>query len=297
MMVLKAHQQNREISARVDAILRPHRSNWEQEAVSAGIGRIAEKTDLAALAMKFLGHEPRRRPYYPLKLAPLLVIATVPGLIIGFIGTKFLGVLGWVVTPLTIIWFCRAFHGWSESRTQRRLFEQFPDALATIVRTVRVGLPVVEALRIVAKESQEPTAREFNALVEQTAIGIPIDEALRDMATLSGLPEYRFFATALSLQNQTGGALSETLENLADTIRKRVAIRMRGHALAAEARMSAYILGALPIVTGALLAMFNPGYISVLFTDSSGRMLLFVGIGMLTAGALTMRTMIIKSLS
>jgi tight adherence protein B len=193
--------------------------------------------------------------------------------------------------------FCRAFFGWCENRTQQKLFVQFPDALATIVRAVRVGLPVVEALRVVAKESLEPTSREFNALVEQTAIGVPLDEALREMATLSGLPEYRFFATALSLQAQTGGGLTETLENLAETIRKRVAIRMRGHALAAEARMSSYILGALPIVTGGMLSVVNPNYVGMLFFDPTGRKLLFIGIGMLCVGAFTMHTMIRKSLS
>jgi tight adherence protein B len=116
------------------------------------------------------------------------------------------------------------------------------------------------------------------------------------MATLSGLPEYRFFATALSLQSQTGGGLTETLENLADTIRKRVAIRMRGRALASEARMSAYILGALPLVTGGILSVINPSYVRVLFVDPSGQTLLFVGIAMLSVGAFTMHTMIRKSL-
>ena len=75
------------------------------------------------------------------------------------------------------------------------------------------------------------------------------------------MPEYRFFATALSLQNQTGGALSETLENLADVIRKRVALAAKGKALASEARTSAMVLAAMPIVTGGGLWALNPGYI------------------------------------
>ncbi len=123
------------------------------------------------------------------------------------------------------------------------LFQQFPDALAMIVRAVRVGLPIVEAIRVVARENAEPTAREFAGLVAQTTIGVPLDDALREMAERNRLPEYRFFATALSLQSQTGGGLTETLENLADTIRKRVAAKLRGHALAAEARMSSLYSG------------------------------------------------------
>jgi tight adherence protein B len=117
------------------------------------------------------------------------------------------------------------------------------------------------------------------------------------MAERNNLPEYRFFATALSLQSQTGGGLTETLENLADTIRKRVAAKLRGRALAAEARMSCYILGALPLVTGALLTGINPNYMLVMFTDPSGRNLLLLAAVLLTAGGFAMRTMIRMSLS
>jgi tight adherence protein B len=192
---------------------------------------------------------------------------------------------------------CRAFYGWFEDRHVAKLFRQFPDALAMIVRAVRVGLPIAEALRVAARENPEPTAREFTALVAQTAIGVPLGDALREMAERNNLPEYRFFATALSLQSQTGGGLTETLENLADTIRKRVAAKLRGHALASEARMSSYILGALPLVTGALLGVANPGYMSVLFTDPSGQNLLLLACVLLVVGAAVMRIMIRKSLS
>ena len=91
--------------------------------------------------------------------------------------------------------------------------------------------------------------------------------------------------------------MTETLENLADTIRKRVAAKMRGHALAAEARMSSYILGGLPLVTGSMLSIVNPDYMAVLFTDPSGRNLLLLAVVLLGVGAFIMRTMIRKSLT
>ena len=112
-----------------------------------------------------------------------------------------------------------------------------------------------------------PTAGEFNRLVEQIAVGTPLDEAVTELAARTGLAEYRFFATALSLQTQTGGTLSETLENLADVIRKRAALKARGHAMTAEARTSSAILAMLPIVTGVMLYFLNPSYIMMLFTD------------------------------
>ena len=119
---------------------------------------------------------------------------------------------------------------------------------------------------------------------------------MRDCAARNRLPEYRFFATALSLQAQTGGGLTETLENLSDVIRKRVAVRNRAYALASEARTTTYILAALPVITGGMLALVNFGYISLLFTNSTGNMILGGAISMLCIGMFTMRTIISRSL-
>ncbi|MEJ0045751.1 MAG: type II secretion system F family protein [Rhodospirillales bacterium] len=111
------------------------------------------------------------------------------------------------------------------------------------------------------------------------------------------LPEYRFFATALALQSQTGGGLTETLETLADTIRKRENARKRGHALASEARTSIYVLAVLPIVVGAMLYVINPDYVGLLFTDKTGQKLLGLAIGMLITGLYVMQQIIKRSLS
>ena len=102
-----------------------------------------------------------------------------------------------------------------------------------------------------------------------------MEDALRDVAGRNQLPEYRFFATALTLQAQTGGGLSETLENLADVIRKRVAARKRAYALASEARTTTYVSWqASQFVTCGGLALLNPSYVALLFTDPTGNMIL-----------------------
>jgi tight adherence protein B len=245
----------------------------------------------------FLHYDPAHQASYPVKPVVALLLALVPSAVFARLVVGFGGPVGWLVLPLACLLICRWFYSQCEDRLMATLFKQFPDALAMIVRAVRVGLPIVEALRVVARENPEPTAREFAALVAQTSIGVALEEALREMADRNKLPEYRFFATALSLQSQTGGGLAETLENLADTIRKRLAAKLRGHALAAEARMSSYILGALPIVTGVLLLLTNPNYIDVLFTDPAGQKLLLVAVALLSIGAFSMRTLIRKSLS
>lgn len=182
-------------------------------------------------------------------------------------------------------------------RRRNELFIQFPDALGQITRSVRVGMPVVEAIRNVAQEAPEPTITEFRAIADRLAIGVPLDQALAETAHRTGLSEYSFFATALALQARTGGGIAETLDNLADVIRKRVALRARGYALAAEARTSASILAAIPIVTTAILLLVNPAYALVLFTTPDGKLALGAAVGMMTTGVIVMQIIIRKSLS
>jgi tight adherence protein B len=182
-------------------------------------------------------------------------------------------------------------------RRRNDLFIQFPDALGQITRSVRVGMPVVEAIRNVAQEAPEPTLTEFRAIADRLTIGVALDQALAETAHRTGLSEYSFFATALALQARTGGGIAETLDNLADVIRKRVALRARGYALAAEARTSASILSAIPIVTTALLLLLNPAYALVLFTTADGKLALGVAVAMMVTGILVMQIIIRKSLS
>jgi tight adherence protein B len=207
------------------------------------------------------------------------------------------GSMGILATPLVYWVICTKFFRSCHQRRVNTLFQQFPDALAMIVRAVRVGIPITEAIRAVGSEASEPTATEFARLSNEVSIGAPLDQALRVMAERNKVAEYRFFATALSLQNQTGGGISETLENLADVIRKRVAARARGRALAAEARASAAALAILPVLAMVALWLMKPDYIAVLFVTPTGRGILAAGALLLGLGIFSMRTIIQKSLS
>jgi len=117
------------------------------------------------------------------------------------------------------------------------------------------------------------------------------------MAQSSRMSEYRFFATAITLQMQTGGALSETLENLADVIRKRVALKARAFALASEARTSAMVLAGSPFVSGTALWVLNPSHIGMLFEPGLGRTIFSGAVLSLSCGLLTMRSLIRRSLA
>nr|WP_246503686.1 type II secretion system F family protein [Plastoroseomonas arctica] len=166
-----------------------------------------------------------------------------------------------------------------------------------VVRAVRVGIPLTDAIAGAGRESPQPTAREFQGMSDRIAIGMQIQEAVTDTALRNGVAEYRFFATAIALQASTGGSPTEALDNLADVIRKRVALQERGKALASQARSSAVVLAILPVATALLLLVIDFDYMSLLFTDNTGRQILGASITLLCLGMFTMRTIIKKSLA
>ncbi len=298
MMLQRSYERQQRFHQRMARVVDPHQSF--RVAVKPLLLRVSGAEAGAQLRLKaaaLFGFHPDRQDHYPLRWWLVLPLALVLARLLVMLAATLFGALSFVLILPAWLFLCRGFFAWAERRRVDTLFRQFPDALAMIVRSVRVGIPVGEAIRLVAREAPAPTAGEFTVLADQIAIGMLLDEALRQMGERNNLPEYRFFGTALSLQSQTGGGLAETLENLADVIRKRVAMKERGHALASEAKTSAGILAALPVFSAAALAVLNPSYIAVLFTDPGGRRLLGIAIGMLGGGIMIMRTMIRRSLS
>lgn len=252
---------------------------------------------LPAMAAAVFGFDLDRPEQYPMRWWMILLITLVIAKVVQSLAGSLVGDISYVAIPVVWVMLSRNIFGWVESRRQQKLLQQFPDALAMIVRSVRVGIPVMEAMRAVARETPVPTGPEFSRLAEQISIGVSLDDAVMELAQRCGIPEYRFFATALSLQNQTGGNLSETLENLADMIRKRIALAAKGQAMASEAKTCAVVLALLPVLTGGALWMLSPSYFGLLFNDPLGRKLFGSAVLSLCCGLLVIRTMIRKSVT
>jgi tight adherence protein B len=293
---LRAHDWRSRVQARVTAIARPHAPAQVAAPPVRGLVPLpaAELRRRVASVFGIVPGRPELQPLRPWILLPLALL--LARMLCGVIAVE-VGDVALLATPVAWVLLCRSFHNWAATRRTSALFRQFPDALAMIVRGVRVGIPVAEAIRVVAREAPVPTSSEFGRLADQLSVGVVLAEALQDLALRSRLPEYRFFATALTLQAQTGGGLSETLENLADVIRRRVAMAERGNALASEARTSSAILAALPVISGVALAVLNPSYAAVLVTEPAGRQLLVGACLLLGLGMLVMLGLIRKSLS
>lgn len=204
--------------------------------------------------------------------APLFVVA----------GMAIVGLLG---VPRWIVSFKR-------SRRFKAFLDEFPNALDVIVRSIRSGLPINDALRMIAVEAQEPLRTEFKRIVEAQQLGMTVPQACERLHENIPLPETSFFSIVVTIQAQAGGNLSEALANLSRVIRDRKKMKAKVNALSMEAKASAVIIGSLPFFIMAAVYMTSPGYIMPLFTDPRGHLILGVSAVWMVMGVLVMRNMI-----
>ncbi|HET7883421.1 MAG TPA: type II secretion system F family protein [Acetobacteraceae bacterium] len=247
-------------------------------------------------------HLLRFNPDIPLQnvIAWKLVFAISAGMaLVGFLYGRAL--VGWplagLLFPAEALLVARLIFGWERSRFQKALLEQIPDVMGLICRAVGAGIPLSEAIRSVARESPSPSREEFIRVVNEVGVGQPLEDALWKLYERVELPEYSFFAVTIGLQSQTGGSLVETLQNLQDIVRKRVALSKRGKALAAEARTSAIILGVLPFVMCGILYFIRPGFLEFFANTPSGQRLALIACGLMGTGIFVMRQLIRRSLA
>jgi tight adherence protein B len=186
----------------------------------------------------------------------------------------------------------RWFLGVLVSGRQKKFASQLADAIDVIVRGVKSGLPLNQCLRIIAAESPEPLKSEFQALCDGQAMGVPLDVGMQRMYDRMPLPEVNFFSIVLVIQQKTGGNLSESLGNLSSVLRSRKLMKEKVKALSAEANASAMIIGSLPLVVMGLVYLTRPDYISILFTDPVGHLILLGGGVMMSIGIFIMHKMV-----
>jgi tight adherence protein B len=178
------------------------------------------------------------------------------------------------------------------ARRFNRFTAEFPNAVDVIVRGVKAGMPLGDCLRIVAVEGQEPVKAEFKIVIEDQTIGIPLNDAIQRMAVRVPLPEANFLAIVVTIQSRAGGNLAEALGNLSIVLRERKKMRGKIKAMSAEAKASGGIIGALPVIVGALVYFTSPDYIGLLFTTTIGNVALVCCALWMSLGVLVMRSMI-----
>jgi tight adherence protein B len=177
------------------------------------------------------------------------------------------------------------------TRRIKAFLNEFPNALDIIVRAVKSGLPLNDAVRLIASEALEPVRTEFRRIVESQQMGLSIPEAAMRMQETMPCPEASFFGIVIQIQSQAGGNLSEALGNLSRVLRDRKKMKAKVQALSMEAKASAAIIGALPVIVALLVYISSPNYIKPLFTTSTGHLLLGIAAVWMSMGIFTMKKM------
>ena len=177
-------------------------------------------------------------------------------------------------------------------RRENKFLAAFPDAVDVIVRGIKAGLPLLESIKIVVNDSPEPVKSEFRSIIETQAVGIPVGEACIKIYDRIPLPEANFFGIVISIQQKSGGNLSEALGNLSRVLRERKKMKAKIQAMSMEAKASASIIGALPPSVMGMVYLTAPDYIELLWTHPTGRMLLACCVVWMFIGIMVMRKMI-----
>lgn len=177
---------------------------------------------------------------------------------------------------------------WLRSRRVHLIGAQLPDALDMISRALRAGHAFPAALAMVGDEAQEPIAGEFKTTFDEINFGLPTQTALLNLSTRVPLPDLRYFVLAVVIQLETGGNLAELLSMLANLIRERFKLFGKIRVLAAEGKLSAYILTALPFFVAGMIFILNPRYLEVLMIDPVGIRLVIGALVMMAIGAILM---------
>ncbi|TPI49044.1 type II secretion system F family protein [Mesorhizobium sp. B2-9-1] len=185
----------------------------------------------------------------------------------------------------------RWFVSFRRTRRTKAFLEEFPNALDIIVRAVKSGLPLNDAIRLIANESPEPVRSEFRRIVDSQQMGMSVPDAAMRMPETMPCSEAGFFGIVIQIQSQAGGNLSEALGNLSRVLRDRKKMKAKVQALSMEAKASAVIIGALPFVVAFLVYLSSPNYIMPLFTTNVGNLILGCSGVWMSIGILVMRKM------
>ena len=202
--------------------------------------------------------------------------------------------------PFWVALILAALAGWApyvqilrrRAKRFRRFEENFPDALDSLARSLRAGHPFPAAMEIVAHESEQPVAMELQQTAADGNLGTSWTEALNNLIERMPLLEVSTFASAVQLQNRTGGKLHEVLSSLAENMREATALKGEVRALAAHGKLTGLVLTILPLGIAGVMMMVNPGYLAVLFFHPYGKYLIVASVLCLIAAHFIIRRIV-----
>ena len=220
-----------------------------------------------------------------LSLATFLSISV--GLALGFGVLSYAFVGAWIVSLVAALvggYIPFLLLGRKRNKRQQMLCNQLPDALDFLSRILKAGHSFSTGLQMMAEELPKPLGSEFGRAYDQHSLGMSMEDALKDMVVRIESTDFAFFVTATLIQRQTGGDLSEVLNNIGGMIRQRIRLAQNVKAKTAEGRFTGYILSGFPAVMFVIASVLNPGYTSVLWTTTTGMAMLCAAFGLMLIG-------------
>jgi tight adherence protein B len=228
----------------------------------------------------------------PLTVAEYILVVLVIAAIAGLIGFWRGGLL--IGGPLAIAGlFLPQFYVRGRANKRRQTFtNQLPDVLTLLVGALRAGYAMMQAMDMLIDRMPQPSSTEFARAMRAVSLGMPLTRALGDMADRVGSEDLYLVVTAMNVQQELGGNLSQILETITTTIRERIKIKREIQVFTSQQRMTGYMLAGLPIAVVVALMFINPGYISKLTEPGIMRFVLAGAVGMQILGFIVIQKII-----
>jgi tight adherence protein B len=278
------------------------RGNKREQAVRAQVFKSFQETNeslVLNLADRYLGwgkvdNLQRQLLQGDIYLSPntficIAILLAVLGFVIGWV----IGVLTWsLVLSLVLGVLPILFLRWKRKRKTQKIERYMPDAMELLARSLRAGHTLSGTLDLVSQEIPAPLGAEMRITFEEQRLGLSMPQAFRRMGERVASQDLRYFVTAVIIQTETGGNLSEILENIGTIIRDRLKLKGKVQGLTAEGRFSALILSLLPFVTFLALYLVNGEYVLTLFRDPLGHKFLTIALTTISIGIFVMKRMV-----
>jgi tight adherence protein B len=249
-------------------------------------GRLMQRRDLESVLaqrMESAGVPLKPAEWLLLHVGAAVVLALV---LLLLFGGRLVPMLIGLVAGLVIPW---AYLGIKEGRRHRDFQTQMPDALQLMAGSLSAGYSLPQAIDTVVREGQMPISSEFNRALVETRLGVPLEDALDGVAARMDSADFRWVVMALRIQRDVGGNLAEVLSTVSTTMRERARLNRQIQVLSAEGRLSAWILGGLPLAFIIYLLLVRPEYLEPLYTTRLGVAMILLSSVLLVVGVLWLR--------
>ncbi|MVV49959.1 type II secretion system F family protein [Pseudomonas sp. PB120] len=249
------------------------------------VERVVEKSSWAGLERAFL----RAGLGRPTERLNLWLMLWALGVLLGVAVAGWIGLLAMLLLPPLLL---RVYVSWRYQRRLKRMIEQLPQMLDHTVRSLKSGRTLADAVLGAIEAAEDPLKNAMGRVQRNVQLGVSLPDAASDLAELYEKEELRLFALGLKVNHRYGGNASELLENLIKMIREREQAARQLAAMTGETRVTAWVLGSLPIALAGYFLLTNPHYLLAMWNDSSGQIMLASAFALQVVGSLALWRML-----